>query len=119
MKKDIKDSKDIELMIDSFYNRLTNDLVLGPFFKDIDFQKHLPVMYQFWENILFISGSYNGNPMEIHRRIHERLHFKTQDFAIWLDHFTQTVDDLFEGEMAELAKQRATSISVVMQLKLL
>ena len=39
--------------------------------------------------------------------------------ARWLQLFTSTVDELFEGEKAELAKQRAMSIATVMQLKLL
>jgi hemoglobin len=33
--------------------------------------------------------------------------------------FTKTVDQLFEGEHADLAKQRAVSIATVMQLKIL
>jgi hemoglobin len=32
--------------------------------------------------------------------------------------FTATVDELFEGEKAELAKQRAISISTVMRIKI-
>ncbi|MEJ7676618.1 MAG: hypothetical protein WKG06_01825 [Segetibacter sp.] len=49
-------------------------------------------------------------------------HFKKlqrKDFERWLQLFNKTVDDLFEGEKAELAKQRALSIATVMQIKIL
>jgi len=41
-----------------------------------------------------------------------------EHFQKWLLLFTETVDQLFEGEKAELAKQRATSIATVMQIKM-
>ena len=40
-------------------------------------------------------------------------HFKT-----WLRYFNATLDELFEGEITEQAKQRAQSIATVMQLKI-
>jgi hypothetical protein len=40
-------------------------------------------------------------------------------FQQWVHLFTSTVDELFAGEKALLAKQRAVSISTVMQIKIL
>jgi len=40
-------------------------------------------------------------------------------FTRWNELFAQTVDELFEGTNAILAKQRALSISTVMQIKIL
>jgi hemoglobin len=39
-------------------------------------------------------------------------------FDHWYELFVDTVDSLFQGDKAELAKQRALSISIVLQLKI-
>jgi hemoglobin len=85
----------------------------------VNWNKHLPVMYDFWESILFFTASYNGNPMAVHGHLHRLANLNKEHFNVWLKLFTSTVDELFEGEKAELAKQRAASIATVMQMKLL
>jgi len=82
-------------------------------------EKHLPVMYQFWENALFYTGGYKGNPMEIHQQLHQLVTLEAKHFNRWTDLFLSTVDELFEGDNAKLIKQRAISISTVMQVKIL
>ena len=122
MKKDIENIEDIKLLINSFYDKVKADKTIGYIFNDIakvDWENHLPVMYNFWENVIFFTGSYNGNPMTTHVRMHNVVHFTTDHFERWIKLFTSTVDELFEGEKAELAKQRAISIATVMQLKIL
>ena len=122
MKKDIEDRKDIQLLINSFYDKVKADPVIGFIFTDImkvNWEKHLPVMYDFWENTLFYTGGYIGNPMEIHRRLNKVVPLTTEYFQQWTHLFTSTVDELFTGEKARLAKQRALSISAVMQKKIL
>jgi hemoglobin len=57
--------------------------------------------------------------MQVHKQMHEKFSLSSADFARWIQLFTQTVDQLFEGENAALAKQRAISIATVMQLKIL
>ena len=57
--------------------------------------------------------------MQVHKTLH---HFKRLDkaaFDRWIQLFLQTVDELFVGEKAELARQRAYSIATMMQLKIL
>jgi hemoglobin len=122
VKKDIVNRADIELLVNRFYERVKADPLIGKFFTElylVDWNHHLPVMYSFWENALFFTGGYTGNPMEIHRRLHQVLHLNQADFMRWNMLFTSTVDELFKGEKAELAKQRALSISQVMQIKIL
>lgn len=122
MKKDIEHIEDIKLLVNSFYDKVKADAGIGYIFNDIakvNWEKHLPVMYNFWENILFFTGSYSGNPMTAHVKMHKLVHFTTEHFERWLKLFTSTVDELFEGDKAELAKQRAISIATVMQLKIL
>ena len=75
-------------------------------------------MFDFWENTLFYTGSYSGNPMKLHQKLHQMFTLTAKHFSQWVQLFTTTVDELFEGEKAELAKQRAISISAVMQTKI-
>lgn len=122
MKKDIATRKDIELLVDTFYDKVKKDAVIGFIFTDlakVNWEKHLPIMYNFFENMLFYTGSYTGNPMELHKKINNYLQLTTEHFNQWESLFSNTVDELFEGEKAELAKQRAISISKIMQLKIL
>ena len=75
-------------------------------------------MYDFWQNIIFHTGGYTGNPMRIHMNLHKQAPMKKEHFDRWLQLFTATVDELFEGEKAEQAKQRALSIATVMQINI-
>lgn len=121
MKNDIKNRKDIELVVNSFYEKVKVDPVIGYFFKDVvkvDWDKHLPRMYDFWENVIFNTGNYEGNPMAQHQNLHQKSAMSKAHFDHWLALFTGTVDQLFEGEKAQQIKQRATSIATVMQLKI-
>lgn len=119
MKKDIADIKDIELLVNTFYKKVLNDDSLSSFFKHVNWEQHLPIMYQFWENALFFTGNYSGNPMKSHQTIHEQHPINESNFDQWLLHFTNTVDELFEGDKASLAKQRALSIATVLRIKLI
>ena len=122
MKKDIENRKDIEFLMNSFYEKVKPDPVIGYIFTDVmkvNWERHLPMIYDFWENSLFYTGGYNGNLLEIHRRLNKVIPLTTKHFKRWTDLFAATVDELFEGEKAFLAKQRAISISTVMQIKIL
>jgi hemoglobin len=121
-KKDIVNRKDIESLVDHFYEKVKIDAQLGPIFTEIarvDWDKHLPRMYEFWENIAFQTGQYTGNPMTAHYRIHAIRPFTTADFNRWLALFGETLDEHFEGDRTELIRQRALSIATVMQIKIL
>lgn len=121
MKTDIRDIEDIKLLVDSFYNKAQADNLLGPIFNDVakvDWSKHLPIMYRFWDSILFGTQGYKGNPMEAHFRLNQKQHLEGNDFNTWKSLFMQTVDELFEGEMADLAKKKAVSIADLMFYKI-
>lgn len=122
MKKDIETRRDIELLVNTFYDKVKVDPIIGPIFMDVflvHWEKHLPVMFDFWENALFYTGSYSGNPMIVHQKVHRLFPLNDEHFKRWLLLFTGTVDELFEGAKAVLAKQRAISIATVMKIKIL
>lgn len=121
MKKDITDRKDIELLVDIFYERLLKDDSINYIFNDvakIDIKTHIPVIADFWESILLNSNVYNNNPMKIHLDLNNKTPLQKHHFETWLKYFTASVDELFEGNTAMLAKQRAVSIATVMQIKI-
>jgi len=117
MKTDILGRKELEFLIDKFYDKVKTDPVIGYMFAHVNWEKHLPVMYSFWENALFYTGDYTGNPLKIHQALHKRSPLSAPLFKRWESLFITTVDEYFKGEKADLAKQRALSISTVMQIK--
>lgn len=121
MKKDITSREDIVHLVNTFYDRVQHNTDIGPIFNDVakvDWNKHLPKMYDFWESILFGVAKFKGNPMEAHFHVHQKQQLRQEEFNVWKDIFFETVDELFEGETADLAKQKATSIADLMHFKL-
>jgi hemoglobin len=120
MKHDIRDREDIKQLIDTFYSKVRADDTIGYLFNDVakvNWEHHLPRMYDFWENILFQTGGFKGNPMVAHVLLHQKSPLSAAHFERWLRLFLTTVDELFEGDKAELIKQRARSIATMMQIK--
>ena len=120
MKTDIKDRADIIRLINSFYEKVKKDETIGYIFNDVakvDWDHHLPIMYDFWEGVIFQTGNYQGNPMRVHVNLNERTPLQPAHFARWKHLFIETVNELFEGDKAELARQRAVSIATMMEIK--
>ncbi|MBS1626931.1 MAG: group III truncated hemoglobin [Bacteroidetes bacterium] len=117
MKKDITCRADIELLINTFYEKVKKDNLLSQFFEKIKWDRHLNIMYDFWENIIFQTGSYVGNPMNIHEKLAGKMQLNKNDFKRWIKLFLKSIDELFEGTNADLARNRAISIASVMQNK--
>lgn len=121
MKSDIQNRNDIERLVNAFYSRATKDEVIGPFFTTIipiDWEIHLPVMCNFWENALFYTGGYPGSMMGKHQEVHRLLPMRPEHFQRWTDIFCHCVDALFEGEKAEQAKQHALNMALMLQIKI-
>jgi hemoglobin len=120
-KKDIANRQDIQVLIDSFYTKVRQDHVIGYIFNEIarvDWPHHLPIMYDFWEGVLFQKGGYAGNPMIIHKQLHQQSPLTKEHFDQWLKLFLETIGEHFEGEKAELARQRAISIATTIRIKI-
>ncbi len=101
--KQIETRDDVQFLVESFYEKVVKDDVLSPFFKHLDFDKHLPKMVDFWEFVLLDKAGYTTDVTQKHAH----MHLKQEHFDHWLALFNETVDGLFSGEKAELAKQRA------------
>ena len=122
MKPDITNRTDIETLVNSFYKKVIIDDKISFFFIDVipvNWEKHLPIMYDFWEQIVFGTGNYNGNPMNVHLALNKKSTITHEHFQQWIALFNETVDELFSGDKANLIKQRATSIATVIQIKIM
>lgn len=122
MKQDIKNREDVHLLVTSFYKKVRNDTVLGPFFNDIikDWPAHLENLTSFWEASLFLKTKYLGNPLEVHSRVDkDNNHSITElHFGIWLNLWFETIEELFEGDYAQNAKERARKMGTFLYLKI-
>ena len=111
---DIETREDVKLMVDMFYEQVKKDSLLSPVFSHVDWEHHLPIMYNFWSSMLFGDLSYQGNPFQKH----VALPIQAAHFNRWLTLFMETVDQHFSGSNAEEIKQRAQSIAGIFQHKL-
>lgn len=113
MKRDIENRNDIDLLMNRFYSRAMNDDLIGYIFTDVahlDLEKHLPVIGDFWESMLFHTGVYarhGRNPMQVHMALNMLEPLKAEHFERWLEIFNDVIDTDFEGMNAEMLKERA------------
>lgn len=114
---DIKNDEDIEKLVHTFYNKVQEDERLGYIFNDfaeVDWDNHLPKMVDFWSNLIFQTGRYKGRPF----RQHLPLPIEKMDFNRWYNLFEKTVDEFFEGERADHAKEMAGKIASGFSIRL-
>ena len=121
MKTDIRNRKDIEKLVNTFYDKVKTNSILSYIFNDvakINWENHLPRMYSFWASLLLGEHSFNGNPMLKHIQLSKETPLTETEFSEWLLLFNNTVDELFEGKNAIEAKLRAANIARLMLYKI-
>lgn len=119
--KDIQNRADIEFLIEAFYKRVIIDDLIGYFFTKViklDWDKHIPVMYDFWETILLGNIKYKGNPMLKHIELNKKETLNAEHFDRWLSHWKNTINENFVGVKANEAIQRAKQIAELMKFKI-
>ena len=121
-KKDIENRKDVSLLVDAFYKKIRKDEILGPIFNRIisDWEAHLVLLTDFWETQLFLKRKYYGNPVTAHQEVDDKMShtITSEHFGLWLNLWFETLDELFEGETAWVAKNRAQKMSTMLFMKI-
>jgi hemoglobin len=120
-KRDIQTRADIENFIQSFYKKVIVDETVGIIFIKIfpiNWEKHIPLIVDFWETILLDNPLYQKNAMAVHFDINNIFPLQKKHFDAWLYLFNNTLDEIFEGTKTTLAKKRAEGIAKVMLLKM-
>lgn len=120
---DIQSREDLHSIVDLFYEKLFKDKDMQHFFVEFSapekLQKHLLVLVDFWDGVLFHSGTYTKNAMQPHIEKHKEVPFEAKHFETWMSLFFEAIDEQFKGLNVEVMKSRAQSIATVMQIKLL
>lgn len=121
VRTDIAGRDELAELLRDFYGRAFRDPLLGPVFVDIarmDLDAHLPVICDFWETVLFRTGSYRRNALQPHLRLHMRANLTAAHFQRWLVLWRTTVDDRHSGPNAERAKLQAARIAGAMSRRI-
>ena len=121
LNKDILSRDDIKIIIDAFYEKVKLDDTIGFIFNDVadvNWEEHLPIMYDFWEATVLGTVIYTRNAMAPHFKLNEKVKLNAEHFERWLKLFTETIDNLYSGVIAEEMKLRGKNIAAVMLFKM-
>lgn len=114
--KEIENRDDVRDLVYTFYGRIQEDDMLGLIFNERlegRWEPHLEKMVDFWETNLFGVPKFRGNPAIEHGKVDKAIEYGiTQEhFAQWLRLWIKTIDEKFEGKLAERAKNAARKMS--------
>ena len=122
MKSDIKNEMDIYLLIDTFYEKILKHEKLSYFFKDAvnNWPYHKQQFVKYWSKQILFTDTYEGSPLPSHIAVDQRFDrsFERSHFEDWLMLWTETVDQLFQGEKAKLAKESGRNMAKNIHLKM-
>ncbi|WP_179344401.1 group III truncated hemoglobin [Winogradskyella ursingii] len=113
MVKTIENREDISLLVHSFYAKVRKDSLLGPIFNshipEDNWPEHLEKLTDFWETNLFGIAKFKGSPTQKHVNVDRNLNHTVDQnhFGQWLNLWFETIDILFEGQLAQNAKEAA------------
>jgi hemoglobin len=114
---DIQHLTDVEILVNTFYDRIRKDELLGPIFNERlehRWDEHIEKLVRFWQTILLGEHTYHGYPFHPHAT----MPISETHFSHWINLFHSTVNDLFQGPVAEEAKNRGKLMAGIFQHKL-
>lgn len=110
--KDIETIEDIQLLVNSFYDAVKKNPLIGPIFTGViqdRWPEHLEKMYRFWQTVLLDEHTYSGSPF----RPHAAMPLQQEHFSTWLEIWYATIDRFFSGARADEAKWRGGKMAVM------
>lgn len=108
MKKDLYNREDVELLVDTFYEKVKANATIGYIFNDIakvDWENHLPLMYSFWASILLGEHSFSGNPMDKHIQLSKIAPMTDKEFSEWLKYLFKPLMNFLKEKKRRKLKQ--------------
>jgi hemoglobin len=120
----IQSRKEVDLLVRSFYEQVRVHELLGPVFNEVvqDWEVHLVHLSDFWEMILLQTGPGAGkfNPTKVHREVDEKVDYSIDQvhFGNWLELWFATLDQYFEGEVADYAKEHARRMAHMLFMRI-
>lgn len=120
--KELENRADVELLVHRFYDKVRANPEIGSFFNETitDWDHHLEKLSDFWESNLFYAGKYRGRPGRAHIMVDYNFKYQIEakHFGVWLNLWVNTLDEYFEGEVAERAKFNARNMATNFQMKI-
>ncbi|WP_241665822.1 group III truncated hemoglobin [Prescottella subtropica] len=117
-RRDLTGRADIDRLVAAFYERALTDPVLESAFEIlaiVGLDEHLPVVGDFWEQILFRTVRYQGAFAAVHDALHRQHDLAGEKLARWLNLWCATVDEMFTGPDADRAKTKAAAMVAAME----
>lgn len=114
---EIETRQDIELLVHAFYAKIRKDDLLGVIFNthipDEAWPAHLKKLSDFWETNLFGVARYKGNLTQKHINVDKNMDYSINQvhFGQWLNLWFETINELYEGDNAQRAKDAARKMS--------
>ncbi|MCB0480929.1 MAG: group III truncated hemoglobin [Flavobacteriales bacterium] len=122
LKTDIESRAHVYHLVETFYGKIRKDDKLGPIFNKhiTDWPHHFEHLTDFWESQLLFTKRFRGNPMQAHIKVDqaEEEPITNELFGHWLNYWFQTVDELYQGDIAERAKHNARKLSTFLYLQM-
>ena len=121
MAQDIQTRADCEQLVRAFYGRALADPIIGWLFTDVaelDLEAHVPRLTRFWETVLLGAQSYGGGAFRPHLELNSKARLHKGHFERWLYLWDMTVDELFTGPHADLARAHAHRVARAFELRL-
>ncbi len=108
--------ENLRILMKAFYEKAIDDDELGPFFideigediEDEDWIEHIELLADFWLAKLLGEDTYYGNFIGAHVKM---PHIKKHTLDRWLELFSQTADEIYTTETAELFKKKGMQFS--------
>lgn len=117
---DITTQADVKLLIDTFYGKVKQDEIIGFIFNDIigeHWDRHLPIMYKFWDMVLLSKPGYEGYPTRTHLEVNKKIPLQKEHFDRWLLLWNDTINSFFSGEIASQAREKAKLMADLIHIK--
>jgi hemoglobin len=100
----------------SFYEKAIEDEVLSPFFIDEigddlsseDWDEHIELLADFWLAKILGEDTYYGSFVGAHVKMQ---HLKKETFERWLKLFSETADEVYVADIADLFKKKGEQFS--------
>ena len=119
--QDINQRKDLDLLVSEFYKKVLTDEKITPVFTGkvkINWTTHLPIISDFWENLLWGGNKYQDNLMQKHLDFNKNIPLTPLHLERWLLHWNTTLTENFSGKNTEEVKERAAIIGRLILFKI-
>jgi hemoglobin len=119
---DLDSRTQIHHLVVGFYRDVALDDLLGPVFgevAEVDWSAHIPRLIDYWCRVLLGHPGYDGYSIAPHHRVHDLEAFRPELFDRWYRLFVDTLDDGWQGPIAENAKAHAERIAGSLARRLL